>query len=302
MTRTWNLSRRLAVLIALALLLALAASPATSKESDAQGPTTISDTQHYTLKAAHIDQVFGIDVYRPRVEGPLPVVYCLDGNSTFAMAAQIVGPLVYAGELPPVLLVGIGYEVENVYDVMHLRARDLTPTASQAFVEEAAAQGTPLPAGIRPGGADAFLRFLEEEVKPFIAARYEVKADDETLVGDSFGGLFVLHTLFTAPESFERYVAGSPTISWDDGKLLKDETALATRVKDLPVKLFLSAGALEEPQMLVDLTRMARSLSARSYPGLALTHHVFDDETHVSVIAPTLSRGLRAVFGALTRP
>lgn len=270
-------------------------------DSESARPTSIAATQHYTLRSRPIDQLFSIDVSSPPGEGPFPVVYILDGNTVFAMTTQMVVPMSYLGDLPPMILVGIGYEVDSPFEVVALRSRDLVPTDDQAFVDRMAARGTPLPDGVRPGGADAFLDFIEGEVKPFIEARYAVDPNDQTLVGDSFGGLFALHVLFKHASSFDRYIAGSPSISWDSGKLFRDEADLASRVDDLPVKLFLSAGSLEastggDREMVANVERMTAALRSRDYPGLDLTSQIFPDETHQSVIPAMLSRGLRVVF------
>ena len=278
---------------------AAAEAPASGEST---GPAVIGGAQNYLLRSESIGQTFSIDVSAPPVEGPLPVVYVLDGNGFFGIAAQAAQLLQMGGELPPMIIVGVGYQVSSPLEVLALRVRDLTPTHSQAFVDRAAAQGNPLPEGIRPGGADVFLRFIDDELKPFIAARYEVDPEDQTLVGDSLGGLFALHVAFHSTGSFDRYVAGSPSIWWDDAKLFRDESALAEQVDDLPIRLFLSVGGLEEGsenepfRMVSNVEKMEAALRERSYSSLKLVRHVFPDETHLSVIPATISRGLRVVF------
>jgi hypothetical protein len=74
---------------------------------------------------------------------------------------------------------------------------------------------------------------------------------------------------------------------------------------DLPATVFLSAGALEafyEPAfaaMLSNVARLTELLTSPEYPGLKLTPHLLDGETHLSVIPATFSRGLRAVFAGV---
>jgi hypothetical protein len=64
----------------------------------------------------------------------------------------------------------------------------------------------------------------------------------------------------------------------------------------------MSAGALEaifEPEfaaMVANVREMAEIMTSRQYPGLKFISHIFDDETHLSVIPATMSRGLRVVF------
>jgi hypothetical protein len=83
--------------------------------------------------------------------------------------------------------------------------------------------------------------------------------------------------------------------------LLEQEKALAGRVTDLPVRLFLSVGVQEEGagapyNMVSNLETLRRNLLSRHYPGLRMTHTVFGDETHASVFPASFSRGLRKLF------
>jgi predicted alpha/beta superfamily hydrolase len=159
-----------------------------------------------------------------------------------------------------------------------------------------------LPANIKQGGADAFLAFIENSVKPFIAARYPIDPADATLAGASMGGLFALHALFRAPCHFRRIIAISPAIYWDERRLLQEEAALAASAADLPVHLFLGVGALEEAmdvncRFVSNLYELEARLGRRAYPNLDLAFHVFADETHMSVFPAAFSRGLTHVFG-----
>ena len=160
-----------------------------------------------------------------------------------------------------------------------------------------------LPEGLFPGGADAFLDFIEEQVKPMIRTNYPA-SDDETLVGDSLGGLFTLHALFNRTNDYDRYLVGSPSIWWDNGTLFEAEVAYADGHEDLDADVFISVGSLEEgvnpesddSRMVSNTVEMAARLRARDYPNLRLTEHAFEGETHLSVIPATMSRGLRALF------
>ena len=63
------------------------------------------------------------------------------------------------------------------------------------------------------GGADRFIRFLTEEVFSFVNDRYRITSY-KVLIGFSNSGLFTIYTLATRPESFDAYVACSPSIAW----------------------------------------------------------------------------------------
>jgi predicted alpha/beta superfamily hydrolase len=63
------------------------------------------------------------------------------------------------------------------------------------------------------GGAARFLRFMVEELKPFVDGRYRTSRYD-ILYGVSNSGLFVVYALLSMPGSFDAYIASSPMIGW----------------------------------------------------------------------------------------
>ena len=278
------------------------------------GPTTVSRCSRYALTSRNVAQTYLIDVAMPAAPLTpgqiLPVVYVLDGNAMFAMAAQAARLLQSAPHpLPPMLMVGVGYDFRRGggpnWEYGGLRLRDYSPTSDPRVIAEVRDAPPPYvyPPDYEIGGAGAFLRFLTEELRPFIAARYPVDPGDQTLLGFSLGGLFALDTLFTAPRSFRRYIAGSPALSWDDRVAFQREAALAAIADDLDADLFLSVGELEATSTNPLVSEIASTLSdleavlrGRRYPSLRMAHHVFPGETHASVIGATISRGLRAVF------
>ncbi len=273
------------------------------------GPTVVRGAQSFTLKAAQIDQTFQIDVFAPPGDGTakLPVVYVTDASFGFGAVAQLISLMQVVGELPPMVVVGIGYPADlGMAQVMGLRFREFCPTPATAFLEGLRKTMPPgaFPEDIRPGGAGAFLSFINDELKPLIEARYPIDTADQTHVGMSLGGLFALHALFAAPGSFQRVVALSPSIWWDDRAILDAEAAFAKDARDLPLNLFLSIGALEEiahpvARMVSNLYVLDAMLRGRRYPGLRQAMDVFPQETHNSVYAASLTRGLRTVFGRL---
>jgi predicted alpha/beta superfamily hydrolase len=152
------------------------------------------------------------------------------------------------------------------------------------------------------GGARKFLRFIETELKAFIAGYYDVDETDQTLLGVSLGGLFVLHALFEAPGSFQRHIAISPSIWWNERAVLAAEER-AAKLGGVRGHLFMGVGADEEAQapeagMVSNLVDLSDRLKAREYPDLHVTRHVFEGEGHMSVTPAAISRGLRAVFAS----
>jgi predicted alpha/beta superfamily hydrolase len=202
-------------------------------------------------------------------------------------------------ELPRLILVGIGYDTDDPVELMRIRERDFLPTNVISAEKLKRLKYAP------PGQGDRFLRFIRKELKPFINASYRTIPDDSTYVGHSHGGLFGLYTLFQHPNTFNRYVIGSPSIHHDNDVILTYEQDYAANHDDLPARVFLSVGEREELddplidpafKFVTNVSALAKTLLGRGYPGLQLTTRVFEGQSHASVMPMAFSYGLRAVF------
>lgn len=139
-------------------------------------------------------------------QNSVPAIYILNGNALFLTASEIVwrsaSNSFYRGGG---IVVAIGYqniptETGSLYSSQ--RNCDLTP--NQHDIHE----------GL--GGADVFLRFVDDQVKPLIREQFpHVNIGEEAIFGHSFGGLCVLHSLFSSRGAFDAYFAASPSIWWD---------------------------------------------------------------------------------------
>jgi predicted alpha/beta superfamily hydrolase len=264
---------------------------------------TLPDTEVRLLKSSLVH-----DTYRLLVALPInyaisdktyPVVYLTYGNLLIPVLWFIAQSLSVDWELPRLIVVGIGYDTDKPIELARIRERDFLPTSVTS--PEKLQRQRLIPAG--PG--NKFLRFIREELKPFINANYRTNPDDSTYVGHSHGGLFGLYALFHHPDTFNRYVIGSPSIHHDNEVILTYERHYAANHDDLPARVFMSVGEREELddplinasfQFVTNVKKLAKTLQERNYPSLQLTTHVFEDETHASVMPVTFSRGLRVVF------
>lgn len=248
-------------------------------------------TEVKTLHSSIVGRDYRISValpltYPQNTDKTYPVVYLLDGNMWFGMATEITRLLYfYREELPELIIVGIGYATDDPNEVKDLRLVDLTPTRTQA--------GT--------GEAGEFLKFIQEDLIPYIDVNYRTDPIDRTIVGQSVGGLFSLYVLFHAPETFDRYVVSSPSLWWDNRVTFQYEEEFARKHSELPVKLFLSVGELEEKEwpdarLVSNLQELHRRLEARNYDGLEMEMVVMKDETHSSVFPGAFTKGLKTVF------
>ena len=161
--------------------------------------------------------LYRIFVHVPDGEPPAagwPVLYMTDGNAVIATAADALraqasypkGTNVCKG-----MIVAIGYPTDNAYDPLR-RSWDLSPPPGAEYPPFF--ENTPV---VRTGGADQFLGFLLQTLRPWLERHYPIDRSAQTLFGHSFGGLFALYALSQHPDAFRNWVAASPAIYWEDG-------------------------------------------------------------------------------------
>lgn len=153
----------------------------------------------------------------PAPAGGFPVFYILDGDAFFNTAVEIARMREW-GRLTPSIIVGVAYPSRTFYDGPR-RTMDFTPPG---FVD-----ATFDPAEV--GGADRFLAFLVSGLKPWVASHYAIDPQRQVLFGHSLGGLFTLHVLYTAPESFNVYLAASPSIRLSDRFIVREAAAFVAQ-------------------------------------------------------------------------
>ncbi len=183
---------------------------------------SLPNTDRYDLTSRE-GRAYRIFLSLPRQEpGPdgYPVLYLLDGNATFPSAAVSLALQMRRPEstgILPAVVVGIGYPTDDYLDAPR-RTHDYTVQleADELPPRRDGAQWPPT------GGANAFLDFIVDEVKPSVARRLHVDQNREALFGHSFGGFFALHALFSRPAAFRSYIAASPSI-WYGRQALERE-------------------------------------------------------------------------------
>ncbi len=202
-----------------------AAQPDLSRRTGA----TVADTgaPGYRFERFLLDSADGLRRYRvqvavptvPAPAGGFPVAYLLDGNAALMEIPAARLEALSTSPRPPVLAF-VGYDNDLRIDA-DSRAFDYTP-------RRAGDDGAQLDAigGRRNGGADAFLDLLEHEVAPRVEAMAPVDPAHRALWGHSYGGVLVLHALFTRPGAFAAYATADPSLWWGGGHLLREEAAV----------------------------------------------------------------------------
>lgn len=238
------------------------------------------NTEEKLFPSENVADTFHIFVSVPNgytdTENRYPVVYVLDGDIAFGMAASIARYMRIGGNIPELIVIGIGYgSIDKTSG--NKRNRDYRP--------------------VPEGGAENFLSFIKEELIPFIDSAYRTIPGDRTINGYSSGGLFALYTLFTQPNTFNRYVVGSPYLVWDNYSIYNYEESSPDKIGDKKINLFISVGSEESEQKYFNpIDELVIKLQERNYPGLILETKVFDGSTHLTAAPEAITHGLLSVF------
>ncbi len=240
----------------------------------------LSDTEQRTLTSAKIRQKYDLLVSLPpdyATSGKrYPVLYVLDGWH-FPLMAFLQNNNIYSERMPPVIFVNVSHG--STPDVMALRARDFTPTKT--------------PQEAHSGGAAPFLDFLEHEVIPFVDSTYRTIPSDRGLLGHSYGGLFAIYALEQRPSLFQRIVAASPAVGWDNRVLLK---SLSARLKTLPAPVRLDISAGDDGDVTDDAKALAKLLDELKPARLDYRFTLYHGENHNSVRLVSFPAGLYWVY------
>src|SRR5690606_28128805 len=143
--------------------------------------------------------------------------------------------------------------------------------------------------------------------QPRVAQPFSVDTRRQTLTGHSFGGLCVLHALFSRPAQFTRYAATSPSVWWNQGQVLQAAAqfmqahAHAPRTFQAHLQLRMGgqeraqaaataerAAVLAERRVLERTETLAQQLAALAWPELRVDMAVLPGLDHGGAMAPGL--------------
>lgn len=295
-----------------AALLLLAALPVLAE------PVVLADASQFALRSQHTGQTYRIYLSVPAVPPPAdgyPVLYTLDGDDSFALfhranprqASEFARLRQHGPQVPqPGVVVAIGYG-RPFSQTLDLRALDYTPPAD---CQPCDAQSP------RHGGADAFARFINEELKPQIAHRLPVNPARQSLFGHSYGGLFTVYQLLRQPQTFQQFFAISPSL-WFGNRVLQSARPAAMPAGE-PRLLALWVGADEQPatfdpaasvarQQRLQQNRMLDNAAALAVQltgtaGLITDYRVIADHDHGQMPSYAIERVLAIAFRPAWQP
>jgi uncharacterized protein len=217
-----------------------------------------------------------------------PVLYLTDGPAHINEIGSTIDFLVNNNRMPPLIVVGIANTD---------RTRDLTPTHSD---EKNPGGDLVYPTS---GGADHFLDFIQTELMPEIEKRYRV-ASYKIFAGHSYGGLLAIHILTTRPDMFQAYIAVSPSLQWDNQRILHQAQEFFAAHTELDKAFFFSLGNEgNTPNPMGDgFEQLQKTLTAKAPKNFHWDSARYPDEDHGSTVLRAHYAGLRTLFADWPMP
>lgn len=254
---------------------------ALAQTAPAETPIVIGTS--YALPSAAYGGTREINVWLPpgyaESAATYPVLYLLDGGTTWQDFHHISGLAQLGtvnGTTRDVIVVGVA-SVDR-------RNELALPTENPELIARYPTQGE----------SERFRRFLAEEVQPFIEGRF--RGNGETaLMGESLAGLFVVETFLKAPEMFDAYVAVSPSLWWDGGRLAEQAGAHLRDHSNAPRTLILTLGD-EGPEMQAPMDRLVANLRDHALPALDWSFTPRPGESHATIYHGAALDAFRRLF------
>ncbi|HEX2616061.1 MAG TPA: alpha/beta hydrolase-fold protein, partial [Flavobacteriales bacterium] len=229
---------------------------------------------------------FGLpEAFDPQHPGGYPTVYLLDANVYFDDVVQAFRKEARKGRMPPVIVVGVGYRDVGAMDT--LRERDYVYPAHDSMRMS--------------GGGERFLRFLTDELVPFVDQRFPGGNTQRVLAGHSLGGYFALYAwrqgLVDGRMPFNAFVAASPSFELTRAFAHMPEVP-RDAFQQHPCRLFITTGEGERDVQAMEQIERAEHLAAG---GLTLIEKHYPKADHMATALPSFVDGLGAVLGPVPK-
>jgi len=208
-------------------------------------------------------------------EKTYPVLYVLPyQKSIFQTDIQDLRSLQKEDDsIPEMIIIGLG-------DTNGMA--DLTPSNTSNY-------------GATSGGADKFLRYIKEEVFPYIDNNYRTK-NCRIVKGHSIEGLLFLFALLSQPDMFAAYALSSPYLIYDGGEKFILNSMVSYLDKRPPLKNHLYITVGDEPKLISNIQSFLNTLEAKSPEGLEVKFEIKREHSHKTIKTIILAEGLKSIY------
>lgn len=247
----------------------------------------IDEIQSKELGEKRILNIYLPEGYNPKDAEKYPVIYLLDGsaNEDFIHISGLVqfNSFEWINQVPKSIVVGIA-----TVD----RRRDFTfPTTLEKDKKRFPTTGH----------SDKFIAFIEKELQPFIDKKYKTTSS-KTIIGQSLGGLLETEILFKKPFLFNKYVIVSPSLWWDNGSLLNQDSEIFLEKFSQHTEIYIAVGKegltpTEIPRVMeVDANLLAEKVKASKSKNIKVYFDYFPAENHGTILHPAVANSFKFFY------
>lgn len=247
----------------------------------------VDEIQSKELAEKRILNIYLPEGYQQNDTTKYPVIYLLDGSADEDFI-HIVGLVQFnsfewVNQVPKSIVVGIA-----TVD----RKRDFTfPTAIEADKKRYPTTGH----------SDKFISFIEKELQPYIQSKYKTDAN-KTLIGQSLGGLLATEILIKKPGLFNKYIIISPSLWWDDGSLLNQDSEIKENTFKQKTDVYIGVGKegltpTEIPRVMeVDANLLTEKIKGFKNKNVKVYFDFLPQENHATIMHQAVSNSFKFLY------
>lgn len=250
----------------------------------------VDEIQSKQLNEKRILNIYLPEGYNKKDTVKYPVIYLLDGSADedFIHVVGIVqfNNFSWINRMPKSIVVGIA-----TVD----RRRDFTfPTTIEADKKRYPTTGK----------SEKFIAFIESELQPYIDKKFKTN-NERTIIGQSLGGLLATEILFKKPALFNKYIIISPSLWWNNGSLLNQNTDTLQKSSAVQKKdIYIGVGkegltSTEMPRVMeVDANLLAEKLRTIKQGSLNVYFDYLPQEDHATISHQAIFNAFRLLYPA----
>ncbi|RLJ80838.1 hypothetical protein BCL90_1640 [Pedobacter alluvionis] len=252
----------------------------------------IDEIQSGELAEKRILNIYLPEGYNQSDSTRYPVIYLLDGSADedFIHIAGLVqfNSFEWVNQVPKSIVVGIA-----TVD----RKRDFTfPTSIERDKKNYPTTGH----------SDKFISFIEKELEPYIQSKYKTNTN-KTIIGQSLGGLLASEILIKKPDLFNRYIIISPSLWWNNGSLLNQDSKISESTFNQQTAVYIAVGKegltpTEIPRVMeVDANVLAEKIKGFKNNTVKVYFDYLPQENHATIMHQAVSNSFKFLYPLLKK-
>ncbi|WP_235832144.1 alpha/beta hydrolase [Flavobacterium ranwuense] len=248
---------------------------------------TIEEINSKILSEKRIVNIYLPEGYNQNDTIKYPVTYLLDGSADEDFI-HVVGLFQFnnfswINRVPKSIVVGVA----NID-----RKRDFT---YQTTIEEDKKRY------LTCGKSANFISFIETELQPFIEKKYKTN-NSKTIIGQSLGGLLATEILLKKPNLFNKYIIISPSLWWNNGSLLNEESEIYQENFKDKIDIYIGVGKeglapSEIPHVMeVDANLLSEKLKSKKSKNVKVSFDYLPQEDHATITHLAIFNAMRILY------